>query len=434
MHRSIFRIAFPSIISNITVPLLGLVDTAITGHLGAAAYLGAIAVGTSLFSSLYWLFNFLRMGTGGLTAQAYGAGRSDEIAALYWRPLLLAALIALLLMALQVPLADIGFSLLDPSPEVAQRARSYYFLLIWGAFPTLALFAINGWLLGMQDATTPMVVSVVQNVVNIALSLYLVVAEGWGLVGVATGTLVAQWVGFALAFFLSWRRLLRSGHQLRRDALFDLAAWQRLFVVNREIFLRTLCLVGVMFSFTAFGAKQGETMLAVNTLLLQFFLFTSYVMDGLAYAGEALGGRFWGEGNRRALRTLLRALFIWGFGAAVTFALAYLWGGHAILSLLTNIDSVRHAATPYLPYVVALPVVSVAAFLLDGLFIGFTATRAMLIGVAMAAAFFVAAQLLLAPALGNHALWLAFLGYLGLRGAVGGFLLPRQLKKLTPAA
>lgn len=431
MHRSIFRIAFPSIISNITVPLLGLVDTAITGHLGAAACLGAIAVGTSLFSSLYWLFNFLRMGTGGLTAQAYGAGKSDEIAALYWRPLLLATAIAALLMAAQVPLANVGFALLDPSPEVLQLARSYYDLLIWGAFPTLALFAINGWLLGMQDATTPMLVAVMQNVVNIALSLYLVVAEGWGLVGVATGTLVAQWVGFSMAFVLSWRRLLHDGHQLRRGALTDLAAWRRLFVVNREIFLRTLCLVSVMFSFTAFGAKQGETLLAVNTLLLQFFLFTSYVMDGLAYAGEALGGRFWGERNPRALRLLVRSLFLWGLGAAVVFALAFGWGGQLVLALLTNIESVRQAAMPYLPYVVALPVVSVAAFLLDGLFIGFTATRAMLIGVALAAAFFAAVQFVLASTLGNHALWLAFLGYLGLRGAIGGVLLPRQLKKLA---
>ena len=419
MSRSILRIAVPSIVSNITVPLLGLVDTAITGHLGAAAYLAAIAVGSTLFSTTYWLFNFLRMGTGGLTAQAYGAGHHDETAALLWRSLVLALVIGLLLLLFQQPIATLGFRLLAPGAAAAVPARIYFNILIWGAPPMLTLFALNGWLLGMQNARYPMVVAIVQNVVNILVSLTLVVGLHWGIAGVAVGTLVAQWTGAALAFALALRVLQRGRcHTTMRAVVRSLPAWMQLFAVNRDIFLRTLCLVSVMFAFTAFGTRQGETLLAVNALLMQLFLLVSYFMDGFAYAGEALGGRFLGEEN-----------------VAVGFVLFFLVGSTTLIALLTDVDAVRMAAQPFLPYAIVIPLVSFSAFLFDGLFIGTTSTRAMLLTVFVASAAFFLLHHFLSPSLGNHALWCAFLLFLGLRGLVAALFLPqllRKIRKTTP--
>lgn len=436
MSRSILRIAVPSIVSNITVPLLGLVDTAITGHLGAAAYLAAIAVGSTLFSTTYWLFNFLRMGTGGLTAQAYGAGHHDETAALLWRSLVLALVIGLLLLLFQQPIATLGFRLLAPGAAAAVPARIYFNILIWGAPPMLTLFALNGWLLGMQNARYPMVVAIVQNVVNILVSLTLVVGLHWGIAGVAVGTLVAQWTGAALAFALALRVLQRGRcHTTMRAVVRSLPAWMQLFAVNRDIFLRTLCLVSVMFAFTAFGTRQGETLLAVNALLMQLFLLVSYFMDGFAYAGEALGGRFLGERNVAAFRALVRRLFAWGGGVAVGFVLFFLVGSTTLIALLTDVEAVRMAAQPFLPYAIVIPLVSFSAFLFDGLFIGTTSTRAMLLTVFVASAAFFLLHHFLSPSLGNHALWCAFLFFLGLRGLVAALFLPqllRKIRKTTP--
>lgn len=431
MSRSILRIAVPSIVSNITVPLLGLVDTAITGHLGAAAYLAAIAVGSTLFSTTYWLFNFLRMGTGGLTAQAYGAGRPHETAALLWRSLALALTLAFLILLFQQPIAAVGFGLLAPEAEAADLARTYFDLLIWGAPPMLALFALNGWLLGMQNARYPMTIAIVQNLVNILVSLILVVGLHWGIAGVAVGTLVAQWTGAVLAFVLVLRVLRQGGYRASlRVVVGSLPEWMELFAVNRDIFFRTLCLVAVMFAFTAFGARQGETLLAVNALLMQLFLLVSYFMDGFAYAGEALGGRFMGEGNVDAFRGLVRRLFVWGGGVAVGFTLFFLVGGTSLIALLTDVESVRHAALDFLPYAVVIPLVGFSAFLFDGLFIGTTSTRAMLFTVLLSSLSFFLLHDVLAPTLGNHALWLAFLTFLALRGVVAALLLPRVVRKV----
>ncbi len=425
----VLRIAIPSIISNITVPLLGLADTAIAGHLGSAAYLGAIAVGTTLFATTYWLFAFLRMGTGGLTAQAFGAGRKAEVALLLARSLLLALAIAGLLLMFQRPILHWGLTLIAPTAAVGQWAEVYFRLLIWGAPATLSLFALNGWLLGMQDARSPMWVAVVQNVVNVLLSLALVVGLDWKMEGVALGTLVAQWTGALLALAFALRRLHRGGYAVRWSAVWrDGVAWRQLFAVNSDIFLRTLCLVAVMFTFTAIGARQGETLLSVNALLMQFYLLVSYVMDGFAYAGEALGGRFLGEGRVEAFRALVRQLFAWGLGLSGVFSLGFLLGGEGLVALLTDSEAVRDAAPAFLPYAVAMPLIGFSAFLLDGLCIGTTATRAMLLGVATASAAFFLIHCLLSPLLGNHALWIAFLLYLALRAAVQGALLPRIVR------
>lgn len=426
----ILRIAIPSIISNITVPLLGLVDTAITGHLGATSYLAAIAVGTTLFSTTYWLFNFLRMGTGGLTAQSLGAEQGEKCAALLWRSLALGGGIALLILLFQTYILHIGLSLMSATDEVQSLVRSYYRILVWGAPPTLALFALNGWLLGMQDARSPMWTAIVQNVVNILVSLLLVVGWGWKIEGVALGTLVAQWTGAALAFGFAWRIVRRRRLSTSVAVVFrDIARWREFFVVNRDIFFRTLCLVAVMFAFTSFGARQGETLLAVNTLLMQFFLLVSYVMDGFAYAGEAIGGRLCGAGDRKGFSTLTRRLFGWGGGFALLFTFGFAFGGTSFLHLLTDNNVVRLAAVEYLPYAIAMPLIGFSAFLLDGLFVGTTATRVMLIGVSAASVLFFCLHELLSPFGGNHALWIAFLCYLGVRGLVQGVWLPKIVRQ-----
>lgn len=430
MNRPILRIAVPSIVSNITVPLLGLVDTAISGHLGAAVFLGAIAVGTTLFSTTYWLFGFLRMGTGGLTAQALGAGKSSECAAWLWRALTLAMGIALLLLCFQTPILHGALSMMPATPEVEILATTYFRWLIWGAPAVLSLFALNGWLLGMQDARSPMWVAILQNVINIMVSLTLVVGLGWKLEGIAFGTLIAQWTGALLAFAFALHRLHREKLSATLHEIFgDGERWRELFLVNRDIFIRTLCLVAVTFAFTAFGTRQGETLLAVNVLLMQFFFMVSYVMDGFAYAGEALGGRFLGEGNRRAFLLLTRRLFFWGAGLSLVFTLVFAVGGTTFIRLLTDNAAVRSAAPEFLPYAIAVPFASFVAFLLDGLYIGTTSTRAMLWGMGVAALVFFSVITLSPTTWGNHALWVAFLLYLGLRGAVQGLLFPKILRR-----
>lgn len=430
MTRAIFRITLPSIVSNITVPLLGLVDTAIVGHLGAAVYLGAIAVGTTLFSTIYWLFGFLRMGTGGLTAQALGANQRSACAAWLWRSLTLSLVIALGLIAFQTPILRLTLLLMPAPSDVESLAIVYFRWLIWGAPATLALFALNGWLLGMQDARSPMWVAVVQNVVNILTSFALVVGWGWRVEGIALGTLLAQWVGASLAFAFALRHLRQEDFSTTvREIFVNGEHWRQLFVVNRDIFLRTLCLVAVTFAFTAFGARQGEVLFALNALLMQFFLIVSYVMDGFAYAGEALGGRFLGAGNRADFLRLTRQLFLWGVGLSLCFTLIYALGGSTFVALLTNNTPVRAAAPEFLPYAVAIPLVSCAAFLLDGLYIGTTATRAMLWGMLAATLAFFAVTTFAPSGCGNHALWIAFLLYLGLRGAVQALLFPQIVRR-----
>ena len=429
--RNILRIAIPSIVSNITVPLLGLVDTSIAGHLGATAYIGAIAVGGMFFNMVYWIFGFLRMGTGGLTAQAYGAGRKDEAARILLRSLGLALLLGTTLIALHRPLATLFFRLLAPTPGVEAYARSYYTILIWGAPAVLGLYGFTGWFLGMQNARFPMFVAILQNVVNVGASLALVVGAGWKVEGVATGTLIAQYAGLLLAFFL-WRRHYDGRlKRLQRRNTWERNALLRFFSVNRDIFFRTVCLVAVSTYFTACGARQGDLILAANALLMQFFMLFSYVMDGFAYAGEALGGHCYGARDAAGFDSLTQRLFLWGGGLATLFTAAYWAGGESLLSILTDDQAVRTAARDFLPYAVAIPFAGFAAFLFDGLFIGTTSTRGMLLAVGGAAAIFFLTERGLTDSLGNHALWMAFLLYLLLRGVIQGLCYGKVRRKIV---
>ena len=422
INKRILQIAVPSIISNITVPLLGLIDVTIVGHLGAAAYIGAIAVGGMLFNIIYWIFGFLRMGTSGMTSQAYGKHDLDEVARLLLRSVGVGLLIAIILVTLQYPIRKLAFTFIQTTEEVERLATLYFRICIWGAPAMLGLYGFAGWFIGMQNSRFPMYIAITQNIVNIAASLCFVYLFHMKVAGVAWGTLTAQYAGFLMALLL-WRRYYGglkkhvAWHEvLKKEAML------RFFQVNRDIFLRTLCLVIVTLFFTSAGAAQGEIVLAVNTLLMQLFTLFSYIMDGFAYSGEALVGKYVGANNRSALYRTVRLLFIWGVGLSTGFTLLYFFGGKSFLGLLTNETSVIREAANYFYWVLAIPLTGFAAFLWDGIFIGATATRQMFYSMLVASGSFFLVYYSLHEWMGNHALWLAFVVYLSLRGIMQAVL------------
>ena len=419
--RQILHIALPSIVSNITVPLLGLIDVSIVGHLGAASYIGAIAVGGMLFNMIYWLFGFLRMGTGGLTAQAYGRHDLQEVTRILLRSLSISLLLALALLLLQYLIRNIAFMCMDTSEEVRQLATLYFHICIWGAPATLGLYGFTGWYIGMQNSRFPMFIAITQNIVNIAASLFFVFVLKMKVEGVALGTLVAQYAGLGMAclLWLAYYRPLRK--YLRQKALFDRTEMKRFFQVNRDIFFRTLCLIAVTVFFTSTGAAYGDVVLAVNALLMQLFTLFSYFMDGFAYAGEALSGKYIGAKDNQSLRLTIRHLFKWGIALSLLFTLLYGAGGKSFLGLLTNDTSVISASEEYIYWVLAIPLAGFSAFLLDGICIGATATHLMLRSMLVASASFFLLYYGLHDTLGNHALWMAFIVYLALRGIVQAF-------------
>ena len=412
--KQILKIALPAIVTNITVPLLGLVDTAIVGHMGDATYIGAIAVGSMVFNLVYWVFGFLRMGTSGLTAQARGRRDLQEMRSLLVRSQTVAMTIALLILLLQVPLRDVMLWLIGPTDDVRPLAVTYYHIVVWGAPAMLGLYGLSGWFIGMQNTRLPMVISISQNVVNIVASLALVYGLGMKVEGVALGTVVAQYAGLLMAMAMLVR-YYRWYITIRLCSLKEFIPFLR---VNSDIFLRTLCLVAVNLYFTSAGARQGATILAVNALLLQLYLLFSYIMDGFAYAGEALCGRFWGARDNKAFREVVGRLFMWGAGMTVLFTTLYVVGGMPFLRLLTDEETVVQAAHEYVWWAWLIPVAGVAAFVWDGIFIGITQTRGMLVSAAVASVVFLAGVVWLMPVMGNHGLWLSMLLYLAVRGIV----------------
>lgn len=418
MNKRILGLAVPSIISNITVPLLGLVDVSIVGHLGSATYIGAIAVGGMLFSMIYWIFGFLRMGTSGLTAQAYGRRDLAEVILLFVRSLGIAFGLALLLTLLQYPILKVAFPLIDATPAIKDLASLYFRICIWGAPAVLGLYSFAGWFVGMQNSRFPMYIAITQNVVNIAASLFFVFVWNRGVAGVALGTLVAQYAGLLMASLLWYGYYRRLWQKLNWQMLTDYEAMRSFFILNRDIFFRTLCLVAVTTYFTSRGAEQGDIILAVNTLMMQLFTLYSYIMDGFAYAGEALTGHYVGAHNQADLRRMIRTLFAWGVGLALAFTLLYGIGGSSFLGLLTNEQEVLNASSDYFYWVLAIPLAGMAAFLWDGIYIGATASRQMLYSMLVASVSFFILQRIFQQQMGNHALWMAFIAYLFLRGLV----------------
>ncbi|MDO4496360.1 MAG: MATE family efflux transporter [Bacteroidales bacterium] len=416
--KQILQIALPSIVSNITVPLLGLIDVAITGHLGGAAYVGAIAVGGMLFNIIYWAFAFLRMGTSGMTAQAFGARQLKEVVNVLLRAIFVALAVAFVLLCLQRVVRDVALSLIHPSAEVAQLARTYYNIVVWGAPASLLMFVLSGWFLGMQNSKAPMAMSIIQNVANILFSLLLVFGLGWKIEGVALGTVLAQYLGLGVGIFLLLTRYGRLRRYCELSQVLVKQGLVRFFLLNKDIFLRTLCLIFVHFFFISAGAKYGDSALAVNALIMQLYLLFSYIMDGFAFAGEALVGKAIGARSRLLFVSVVKRLFLWGAGMMLLFTCLYALFGETILHLLSNDPAVVLASAEYHLWALLLPVCGMAAFIWDGIYIGATATKGMLLAMASGMLVFFAAYVLLAPSLGNHALWLAFNLYTFMRGLV----------------
>lgn len=434
--KEILHLAVPSIVSNITVPLLGLVDLAIAGHLGSARYIAAISVGSMIFNVIYWLMGFLRMGTSGMTGQAYGARDTEGIRKLLRRSLTLSLLIAAAFLLFQWPLREAALGIIHPSAAVWPLAATYFNIVIWGAPAMLSLYSLNGWYIGMQDTRLPMVVAIFQNIVNIIASLLFVFVFDMKVAGIALGTLVAQWSGVLLSVVLL-RAKLRKLPASAEDGTTGSDpgkrySWGTFFRTDRDIFLRTLCLVAVNLAFTSAGARQGDLMLAVNTLLMTFYTLFSYVMDGFAFAGEALAGKYYGARDRAGLQGVTHRLLIrWGLSLALLFTLAYALGGGLLLRLLTDDAQVVAAARDFAYWTWLIPLSGFAAFVYDGIFIGLTATRGMLLSSFTASlVFFVVLGVAVVsplarthPLLVNHILWLAYIVYLALRGTMQYFLL-----------
>lgn len=419
MHRRILQLAIPSIISNITVPLLGLVDVAIMGHMDLARwYVAAIAVGSMAFNILYWLLSFLRFGTGGMTAQAYGAGDRELCARLLARALTVSSTIALAFVALQVPLCKLIVTIIEPDPFLVGLVENYFLICIWGTIPSLGLYALTGWFVGMQNTRLPMVVSIIQNVLNICLSYAFVFWFDLSVTGIALGTLIAQWAGFVMALLMVVWRYADVFRGVR--GLFDstIADYEHFFMVNVPLFVRTVFLVAVNLWIIVAGAKGGAVILAVNSIIMQMFILYTYIMDGFAFAAEALCGRYYGARDKGNFHLALRGVWQWALGLVLVYTIAYVFGSPLFTRILTTDTVVREAATDYYIWAMLIPISGVAAFVWDGVFVGVTNTVGMLKGTMGGAIAFFLVYLLLADRMGNHALWLAFDVYLFMRGAV----------------
>ncbi len=414
INRQILAIALPAIVSNITTPVLGLVDVAIAGHFGAAAYIGAIAVGSTMFNMIYWLFGFLRMGTAGFTSQAYGAKDENLSSSTLFRALMLSAVFSVVLILFSVPLCDLSLWLIDADSTVAQIARAYFLIGIFGAPAVLGIYVLNGWYLGMQNTSIPMYVSLLTNIVNILTSLVLVIFFDMYIEGLAIGTITAQWVGFITALVILLKRY--NLHRILWRELIDSQVLRRMFNVNLDIFLRTLCMVAVTVWFTRAGTEQGVEILAANALLLQFFMFFSYFSDGFAFAGEALSGKYYGAGDKEGFRRTVILLLKWGAAIAFVFTAVYLTCGKLIISLLTDDKLVRIVAGEYLVWAAVVPACGILAFIYDGIYIGLTRTRIMLVSLFVASVIYFVIYFAFKIYMGNHALWLAFCIYLLIRG------------------
>lgn len=481
MNKRILNLALPNIITNITVPLLGMVDTVIVGHL-SESHIGAIAIGTQIFNLIYWNFGFLRMGTSGFTAQAYGARRLDEAVRVFIRALTIALAIALILIVFQYPIALLSELIFNGSPTVFTLALSYFFVRIWAAPATLGLYAIKGWFIGMQNSKLPMWIAIFINVVNIICSLIFVLLFHWDIRGVALGTVIAQYSGLAVGLFFvvtRYGKIFRrwfarvpaqdsSSHSsLTQDAnspksnigakfsifnaqIRDALQWNAMkhfFHVNGDIFLRTVCLAAVFTFITSESGRISDHILAVDNLLMQFFMLFSYIMDGFAYAGESLVGRYIGARDRRSLVSTVRHLMLWGLLLTLLFTIVYALFGNNILHIFSDSQQVLDAARPFLFWTLIIPVCGFSAFLFDGIFVGATASRTMRNSMFIATALFFAIYFVLINSLPqvantfdsingsvqspdyhwNNILWFSFMIYLAARGITQAAMLKKSV-------
>ena len=386
INKDILKLAIPSILANITVPLVGMVDIAVAGHLdtNAATMIGGIAIGSMLFDLLYWNFGFLRVGTGGLAAQAYGRGDRKECAGIFVRSIGIALACALALIAIQWFFVKAAFLVVDCTPEVQVLASRYFFIRIWAAPATLGLMAFKGWFIGMQDSVSPMTVDLTVNLMNVLMSFVLALGlgryEGMGFSGIAAGTVVAQYSGMAVALFLLlwkyWRNTFAHLTVPDIKSVFKGAETRRFFVMNRDLFIRSLCFIAIYIGFTIISARYGDLLLAVSSIMMKLLMIFSYFTDGFAYAGEAMTGRFIGAKDEPMLRQTIKWTFAWSMSIALIFMLIYQFAGVPMLKMMTSDPSVVEASREYIPWLLLMPIIGCAAFTWDGIYIGATASKA----------------------------------------------------------
>ncbi len=423
-HARVLRIALPIVIANATIPILGAVDTGVVGQLGAAAPIGAVGLGAIILASLYWVFGFLRMGTTGLVAQAKGAGDAAEVAANLSRALLIGGTAGLALIALQMPLFAAAFRLAPASAEVEALARDYLTIRIWGAPATISMYALTGWLIALERTRAVLAIQIWMNGLNIALDLGFVLGLGWGVPGVATATLISEWSGLALALWLA-RDALLGGHWRRAALVFNRARLVLMARVNSDIMIRSVLLQAAFTSFLFLGAGLGDTTLAANQVLAQFLSITAFALDGFAFAAETLTGQALGARQPKTLRRAAIVTSEWGVGGALLLAVFFCVFGPRLIDIMATAPEVRATARAYLPWLAAAPLIGIASWMLDGIFIGTTLTREMRNAMLASVALYVAAVMVLLPAFGNHGLWAALMVLNAARGLSMAAYYPR---------
>ena len=410
------RLAVPIILSNITVPLIGVVDTAVVGHLAEPRYLAAVAIGGLIFSFVFWSFGFLRQGTTGSVAQAHGREDGVEIRAILARALGLAVLIGLILIVLQDPIKTVALKLIGASGDVTAQAELYFTIRIWSAPGALMQYALMGWLVGMQDTRSLMWIQILVNGINIVLDLLFVLGFGWGVAGVAAATLIAELGGAVFALYLVGRKLRGVCGGWSRQSLRNWAAMKRLLMINSDIMIRSLCLQAVFLVFTAQAAQYGDVVLAANAVLMNFLTVAAFALDGFAHAAEALVGKSVGSRNRAAFQEAVFGSTMLAGAVAIVITVAYALLGPVVIFALTGLDEVRQAALSFLPWLIAMPLVSVWSYQMDGVYFGATATREVRNMMILCFGVFLASIWLIPPSFGNHGLWLALTVFNGARG------------------
>lgn len=423
-NKAILKLALPAIASNITVPLLGICDTAITGHLGSEVFLAAVAAGSTIFNVVLWLCGFLRMGTTGLTAEAFGAQNKEAYNSVFWRAVTLAVILGGITVALRNPLLSLFLNIIEPGPLVAQSAALYFSICVWGIPPLLVTLSINGWFIGMQNTVAPMAISIAMNLFNVTASVCAVYVFKAGFAGVAIGTLIANWLGLLLAIIIVFCQSKKYHLERINRTTFASGGFVRFFKVSSDLFLRSACIMSVSMAVTAIGARMGDLTMAVNTVMLQFFLFFSYFMDGFSFAAEALTGKNIGANDVSGVYHVTKVLLKWSAAMATIFMTIYGALSPLIVALLTDVESVREGIYKIRYFLWILPPIAVWAFIYDGIFIGLTSTRRMFFTTLTALILFAAITAIgwsmhpfnENPGIGNILLWTAFLGFLGIRG------------------
>ena len=426
-HQQIWQIAFPMMISNISTPLLGLVDTAVMGHLNSASYLGAVALGGVIFTFIYWGFGFLRMGATGVAAQAYGNNDYDEIRAIIGRSFFLATTISILVLLLQNPIKLFGFYLIESSEIVEKQASRYVGIRIWSTPATLGSYILIGVFLGLQNAKTPLLFIILTNFCNIALDIVFVVILKMDINGIALATVIFEYLGFIVGLILLHSKLKKHPGRWDLNLIKNTTNLKKMLLTNNNIFIRTLCLIFTFAFFTAQSAKFGELILAANSILLQFQVFIAYALDGFAHAAESLVGKAIGSRDNSLLRKTIKTTMLWSVSVAVIFSLAYLFFGQELINLLTDIEPVRREAYRYLPWVVAPPPIAVWCYLLDGIFIGATLSKEMRDMMLFSTMFFFFPVWYMTQPLENNGLWLTVIIFLLARGISMGWICKRRL-------